>query len=137
MTMGVNPDKLQAVRSAFEQILEDLSEDPPAEQELAEAKQHLIGRRISAYQSNEELSAFYAREWIEQGRLADQREFEKKVRAVTGEEVQKIIPQFLHGVAVTIDTTTHPEGRNVPSQRTPPPVVRRDRSVLLWNQRDL
>ncbi len=104
MTMGVNPDNLQAACSVFDEVIQELRKNPPSESEIAEAKQHLIGRRISAYQSNEELSAFYAREWIEQGRLISQEEFEKRVRSITLQQVQKIIPKFLDGVTVTVDT---------------------------------
>ncbi len=101
---GVNPDQLDTSRAEFERILKDLRENPPTEAEVEEAKQHLIGRRLTQYQSNEELSAFYVREWIEQGRLLDQAEFEKRIRAVTLEQVRRIIPQFLDGVSVVVDT---------------------------------
>jgi zinc protease len=101
---GVNPDKLVETRSEFQKLMNNLLENPPTGRELSEAKEHLIGRRITAYQSNEELSGFYAREWIEQQRLLTQTEFENKVNAVTLQQIKAIIPKFLKGVSVTVDT---------------------------------
>ena len=101
---GVNPDQLDTSRAEFGRIMNDLREHPPTEAEVEEAKQHLIGRRLTQYQSNEELSAFYVREWIEQGRLLDQAEFENRLRAVTLDQVRRIIPQFLDGATVVADT---------------------------------
>ncbi len=101
---GVNPDQLDNSRAEFERIMKDLRDHPPTNEEVEEAKQHLIGRRLTQHQSNEELSAFYVREWIEQGRLLDQTEFERRIRSVTLDQVRRIIPQFLNGVTVVVDT---------------------------------
>ncbi len=101
---GVNPDKLFETKAEFEKLMQGLLTNPPTERELAEAKEHLTGRRVSAYQSNEELSGFYVREWIEQGRLLSQVEFEKRVNSVTLEQIKKIIPAFLNGAGVAVDT---------------------------------
>lgn len=101
---GVNPDRLAEAKETFERLMNELRDHPPGEKELDEAKQHLIGRRNTAYQSNEELTAFYAREWIEQGRLLDLKEFEKRVRGVGPEDVRRIIPDFLSGITAVVDT---------------------------------
>ena len=105
ITMGVNPENLKACKAIFDELMQDLRKNPPRESEVAEAKHYLIGRRISAHESNNELSAFYAQEWIEQGRLIGLDEFEKKVQAVTLDQVRKIIPAFLNGATVVIDTS--------------------------------
>ena len=70
---------------------------------VEEARQHLIGRRLTAPMSNEELTAAYAREWIERGRLLTGEEWEREVRKVTREEVLKIVPAFLAGVRGSVD----------------------------------
>lgn len=106
ISTGVNPNQLQPLRSRFMEIMNDLKQNPPTEAELAEAKEHLIGRRLTAYQSNEELSGFYCQEWVEQGRLLALDEFERKVRAITLKQVHSIIPSFLNGASVTVDTTS-------------------------------
>ena len=102
---GVNPDKLNSSKELFEKLMQNLTQNPPAESELAEAKRHLIGRRITAHQSNEELSAFYVREFVEHGKIPDQSEFERRMNGVTLAEVERIIPQFIAGSQVLIDTS--------------------------------
>jgi zinc protease len=104
-TTGVNPDKLSAVRQKFQELMRALVANPPSNEEIAEAKNHLIGRRLTAYQSNEEISGFLAREWIEQGRLLNQEEFEKRIHAVTADQVRGIVQQFLTGVTIEVDTS--------------------------------
>jgi predicted Zn-dependent peptidase len=100
---GVNPDKLDETRPLYFGLLDALREHPPTPAEVEEARQHLIGRRLTAPMSNEEISAAYAREWIEHGRLLTDAEWEREVRAVTREEILKIIPDFLDGVRATVD----------------------------------
>jgi zinc protease len=100
---GVNPDKLDETRALFFGLLDTLRENPPTEAEVEEARQHLIGRRLTAPMSNEEISAAYAREWIERGRLLTDAEWEREVRAVRREEVLAIVPAFLAGIRGTVD----------------------------------
>jgi predicted Zn-dependent peptidase len=101
---GVNPGNLNETTKEFQRLMQDLVANPPTREEIDEAKEHLSGRRITAFQSNEELSAFYVREWIEQKKLIEQEEFERRINAVTPEDVRRIIPDFIKGVHVTIDT---------------------------------
>ncbi len=100
---GVNPGKLDETRALYFGLLDALREHPPTEAEVEEARQHLIGRRLTASMSNEEISAAYAREWIEHGRLLTDAEWEREVRAVTRDEVLAIVPAFLAGVRGTVD----------------------------------
>lgn len=104
MTIGVDPDKLAATREQFHALMADLQEHPPTVEEIEEAKTHLIGRRLTGAQSNEELSALYVRDWIEQGKVMSKSEVETAVRAVTLEQVRKIVPVFLAGVTAIVDT---------------------------------
>ena len=100
---GVNPDKLDETRALFFDLLDALRENPPTDAEVEEARQHLIGRRLTAPMSNEEISAAYSREWIERGRLLTEEEWEREVRAVTREQVLAIVPAFLAGVRGVVD----------------------------------
>jgi predicted Zn-dependent peptidase len=101
---GVDPDKLDETKSEFERLLHELEISPPTAEELGEAKKHLAGRRVTAFQSNDELTAFYSREWIEYGSLISNEQFDKNLADVTLDQVKEIIPNFLQGVSVTIDT---------------------------------
>jgi predicted Zn-dependent peptidase len=100
---GVNPDRLDETRALFFGMLDDLREHPPTEAEVEEARQHLIGRRLTSPMSNEEISATYAAEHIERGRLLTEEEWEREVRAVTREDVLRIIPRLLSGVRAIVD----------------------------------
>jgi len=97
LVTGVNPDQLAATRDRFAELLDRLRQEPPTAAEIEEAKQNLIGRRITAPKSNAEITAAYAREWIEQGRLLTDAEFAERVRAVTREQVLALVPRFLAG----------------------------------------
>lgn len=104
MTAGVDREKLNSVRERFLAILNELKNIPPSEKELEEAKQHLIGRRLTGFQSNEELTGRHALEWIQFGRLQTQPEFEKNVNTVTMGKIRAVIPAFLEGAFVVVDT---------------------------------
>ena len=52
MTAGVNPENLDAARQRFTELMEALRTEPPTPAEIEEAKQHLLGRRITAPMSN-------------------------------------------------------------------------------------
>jgi zinc protease len=103
ITTGVNPEKLSVVKQRFQEIMRGLVSNPPSSSEIAEAKNYLIGRRKTSYQSNQEISGFLATEWIENGKLLSQEEFEERLNAVTEEQLRDLVSSFLSGVTVVID----------------------------------
>ena len=103
LVAGVNPDRLDETSSLFFGMLRAFRDQPPTEAEVEEARQHLIGRRLTAPMSNEEMSAAYAREWIERGRLLTDEEWEREVRRVRREDLLRIVPAFLGGVSASVD----------------------------------
>ncbi|MES1240859.1 MAG: insulinase family protein [Acidobacteriota bacterium] len=100
---GVNPDRLDETAPLFFDLLDAFRDHLPTETEVEEARQHLIGRRLTAPMSDEEMSAAYAREWIERGRLLTDEEWEREVRRVTREDLLRIVPAFLAGVRGVVD----------------------------------
>ena len=102
LQIGVDPQKLEAMRSLMEEMLRGLQASPPTDTEIAEAKQHLLGRRQSAAQSNQEISTAMAREWHAQGRLLSIDEFEATIDAVTRAKVLEIIPDFIAGGIIEV-----------------------------------
>jgi zinc protease len=103
ITTGVNPDKLATVKQKFQEVMRGLISNPPSSAEIAEAKNHLIGRRKTAYQSNDEISRFLATEWIENGKLLSQQEFERRINSISEEQVRNLVPSFLAGVTAIVD----------------------------------
>lgn len=102
LSIGVDPDKQEAMRALLSSELKRLLDEPPTEKELAEAKRHLIGRRISAAQSNPEIAAALAREWLAYGALRDKDAYAGAVNAVSLEAVRALLPAFAGGDIVTI-----------------------------------
>lgn len=100
---GVNPDRLDETSALFFGMLQAFQDQPPTAAEVEEAKQYLIGRRLTAPMSDEEITAAYAREWIERGRLLTNEEWEREVRKVTREDLLRIIPAFVMGVRGVAD----------------------------------
>jgi zinc protease len=103
LAIGVDPAKLEAMHGLLRDTLRQLAESPPDEAELAEAKAHLLGRRISAAQSNEEISAALVEEWAGWGRLLSDEEFASAVSSVSLQDVRRILPAFLAGTTVVVE----------------------------------
>ena len=102
LAIGVDPAKIDAMRTLLHETLNGLAATPPTEAELAEAKAHLIGRRASAAQSNEEISAALIEEWVGRGRLLSDQEFAAAVNAVRLQDLQRVLPAFLSGTTIVV-----------------------------------
>ncbi len=102
LASGVDPEKLDDLRSLFRAELERLSEYPPSAAEIAEARTHLVGRAVSAAQSNEELSASQARQWIWHGGLQPPHELRAQLEQVSDEQVRATASQFAKGTMISV-----------------------------------
>ncbi len=102
LEIGVDPPKLAPLRELLQSELEGLKQKPPTPAEVEEAKQHLIGRRISAAQSPEEISSALLREWIGLGSPRSLEEFTTQVSEVSREDVLRIVPDFTSGSIVSV-----------------------------------
>jgi zinc protease len=102
LTMGVDPAKLAPMEALLREQLAQLRTNPPSEKELAEAKANLLGRLRSAAESNEEISARLALEWLWYGRLLEPGEVEKTLAAITVNDLAKAAPAFAGGTFATV-----------------------------------
>jgi predicted Zn-dependent peptidase len=102
LAIGVDPVKLDAMRELLNETLKGLAENPPTEAEVAEAGAHLLGRRQTAAQSNEEISARLIEEWVGRGRLLSDEEFAAAVNSVSKQDLEKVIPAFLTGTTIVV-----------------------------------
>jgi len=105
LAIGVDPAKLDAMRELFHDTLRGLADTPPSEDEVVEARAHLRGRRLSAAQSNSEISAALLEEWIGRGRWLSKDEFEAALAAVTRHDVERVIPAFISGTTIVVGGT--------------------------------
>ncbi|MCA8896230.1 MAG: insulinase family protein, partial [Amphiplicatus sp.] len=99
---GVDPDKQGEMRDLIKSEIARLLSEPPSEAEFAEAKRHLIGRRISAAQSNDEIAESLSLEWLAFGALRSVDDFAATVNAVTLDDVKAVLPTFVKGDIVTV-----------------------------------
>jgi len=102
LEMGVDPPKIEPLHELLVQELDGLTDQPPTQAEVEEAKQHLIGRRISAAQSTAEISYALLQEWIAVGRLRSLEEYAEQVSNVTWEDVLRIAPAFTSGAIASV-----------------------------------
>jgi predicted Zn-dependent peptidase len=102
LSMGVDPAKLPAVKQLLKEELQRLLEEPPSQAEIDEAKAHLLGRHVSASQSNTELADSLTRQWIRNRDPAGGDEWEKQLDAVQRKDILDLLPEFTRGSIIAI-----------------------------------
>jgi predicted Zn-dependent peptidase len=102
LDMGVDSDKLPAMKKLLRTTLNELKEHPPTQAEVDEARQHLLGRYRSAAQSNSELADRLARDWFWYGRPLALEELQQRLDAVERQDVIDLVPDFTAGATVSI-----------------------------------
>jgi len=100
--MGVDPDKLPAMKQLLRAMLNNMQEHPPTQAEVDEARQHLLGRYRSAAQSNSEQADRLARDWFRYGRPLTLEELQQRLDAVERQDVIDLVPDFTAGTTVSI-----------------------------------
>jgi zinc protease len=102
LATGVDTNKIGKLEALLAAEFERLSSEPPTADEVEEAKRHLLGRAVSAAQSNEELGATLARHWIRHGELPSVDTLRARLEAVTLDDVLDIIPEFTSGLTLVV-----------------------------------
>lgn len=102
LAVGVDPHKLEPLEALMREELERLETEPPTVAEVEEAKQHLVGREVSAAQNNAELADALAAEWIWYGKLQSAEELETRLGRVRQQDVLDAIDDFTEGTVITV-----------------------------------
>jgi zinc protease len=102
LSMGVDPDKLPAMRELLRAELLRLLGEPPTQGDLDEARRHLLGRQLSAAQSNRELAERLARDWLWYSKLLDYEDLRKQLESVTLQDLLAVLPAFTAGTIVAV-----------------------------------
>jgi predicted Zn-dependent peptidase len=102
LSIGVDPAKLPAMRDLLRNELQQLQSNPPTQEEIDEAGRHLLGRQISAAQSNQELAERLAREWLWYGELLSLDAWQSRLSGIDREDVLEIVPAFVSGSIVAV-----------------------------------
>jgi zinc protease len=95
--LSAEPAKLEELTELVTATLEDLRRRPPTDDEVTEAKRHLLGRRVSAAQSNAEISARLIQDLLWYGRPQTVDDLEARLTPVTVADLERIVPAFLSG----------------------------------------
>jgi predicted Zn-dependent peptidase len=106
LDIGVDPTRLPAMRDLLRSELQRLRNEPPSEAEVDEARRHLLGRFVSAYQSNVELADRLSREWLWYGELMDYESLAARLGGVTRDDVLAILPEFTAGAVIAVRNPT-------------------------------
>ncbi len=102
LSMGVDPDKLPAMQQLLRATLNELVDRPPSQQEVDEARHHLLGRYRSAAQSNPELADRLARDWLWYGQPLTYKELQHRLDTVQRQDIIDLLPAFTLGTTVSI-----------------------------------
>lgn len=102
LAAGVDPHKLEPLAALLREELERLASDPPSAAEVREAKEHLVGRAVSAAQGNEELASALATDWLWQGRLVTPGALEAMLADVDRRDVLDAIEAFTSGTVIRV-----------------------------------
>jgi zinc protease len=102
ISTGVDPQKLTAMKTLMREQLDRMTSEPPSAAEIEAARSHLLGRFVSAAQSNGELAASLASQWILHGSLPGYDDLKRRLDAVSRDNIMKMLPAFTRGSIVSV-----------------------------------
>ncbi len=102
LSSGVDPDKTDAFRALMKTEISRLQSEPPTDAEIAEAKKHLIGRKISGSQSNAEIADALVRDFLAAGAAESPTALAGRLENVDRQNVLDAIKALQNGVVVTV-----------------------------------
>jgi len=102
ITTGVDPRKLEDLEALYREQLVLLHTSPPTADEVAGAKSHFAGRLASANQSNEEISAALATQWLWFGQMDAPQQMLARIDALTQAQVLAAVATFTSGKLVIV-----------------------------------
>ena len=102
LSIGVDPDKLDAMKAELKANLADLAGHPPSEAEIAAAKAYLVGRAESASQSNAEITEKLARQYLWRGDLTDPAQLKTILAGISRKDVLASLKALTSGTIITV-----------------------------------
>jgi len=105
---GVDAAKADALEAELKAQLAALQANPPSAAEVDAARRHLLGRDISAAQSNGALAERLGRQFVETGGIRSHQELEALLRSITPADIAAIAPAFARGTILRVDVGVKP-----------------------------
>jgi zinc protease len=103
ISTGVDPDKSDVMEAELRAQLARLVSEPPSTAELEAARNHMLGRDITAAQSNDEITAKLAREFIETGGLRSHEQLREQLRSITSADLVRLAPALANSTLIRVD----------------------------------
>lgn len=100
---GVDPAQADALEAELKAQLANLQTEPPTAAEVDAARRHLLGRDLSAAQSNPELADRLARQFVETGGLRSHQQLEAALNSIGPGDLAAIAPAFARGTVLRVD----------------------------------
>jgi len=102
LAAGVDPQKIEVLKELMQSELRRLNDEPPTLAEFEEAKDHFLGRAKSAAQSNRELAVALGRQWLWHGDTLISESLERRLDAVSYDDVLSIVSDFADGLTIVV-----------------------------------
>lgn len=103
LSIGVDPDKADAMEAELRTQLSRIVSEPPSPAELEAARNHFLGRDLSAAQSNDELTAKLAAEFIDTGVLRSHEQLRAELASITPADLKAAAREFGVGTIIRVD----------------------------------
>ena len=108
ISTGVDPDKADAMEAELRAQLARLVSTPPSRAEFEAARSHLLGRDLTAAQSNEELAAKWASQFVEFGNVQNHEDIRRRINEVTLADLASAARAFASGTIIRVDVDSRP-----------------------------
>lgn len=103
ISTGVDPDKADAMEAELRAELARLADQPPSPTEVDAARNHLLGRDLTAAQSNEEIAGKLAREFVETGGPRSHDQLRAILQTITAADLANAAAAFARGTIIRVD----------------------------------
>jgi zinc protease len=108
ISTGVDPDKADAMEAELRAQLARLVSEPPTTSEVEAARNHLLGRDLTAAQSNEELAAKLARDFVETGGVRSHEQLRAQLQTIVPADLASAARSFGNGTILRVDVGKEP-----------------------------
>jgi len=103
LATGVDPGQADAMEAELKAQLARLATDPPTQAETDAARAHLLGRDLTAAQSNDELTAKLARQFVETAGLRSHEQLRAILDTITPADLAALAPLFANGTIIRVN----------------------------------
>ena len=102
LSTGVDSNKIVPLGELLSAELARLGSEPPTVAEINEAKSNRMGRFVSSAQSNTELAAQFARQWLWYGELLTTATLRERLDAISRQDIIDEIESFTGGKTIIV-----------------------------------